>query len=63
MQTAVFTDLRLRIRYRHGGETRLRTYTVGPYGLVAKAGTWYLADAAAALGTLYAADRTPHRSE
>ncbi|WP_406219542.1 helix-turn-helix transcriptional regulator [Streptomyces decoyicus] len=42
LHTAVFTDLRLRIRYRHSGETRLRTYTVDPYGLVAKAGTWYL---------------------
>ena len=42
LSTAVFTDCRLRIRYRHGGETRTHDYTVDPYGLVAKAGTWYL---------------------
>lgn len=42
LHTAVFTDCRLRIRYRHSGATRPRTYTVDPYGLVAKAGsgTW-----------------------
>ncbi|HWM37543.1 MAG TPA: YafY family protein [Streptomyces sp.] len=42
LSTAVFTDCRLRIRYRHGGDTRTHDYTVDPYGLVAKAGTWYL---------------------
>lgn len=42
LHTAVFTDRRLRIRYRHGGERRQRTYTVDPYGLVSKAGVWYL---------------------
>jgi predicted DNA-binding transcriptional regulator YafY len=42
LSTAVFTDRRLRIRYRHGGETATHGYTVDPYGLVAKAGTWYL---------------------
>ncbi|GAB2968095.1 YafY family protein [Streptomyces pseudoechinosporeus] len=42
LHTAVFADRRLRIRYRHSGQTRLRTYTVDPYGLVAKAGVWYL---------------------
>ncbi|WP_198345737.1 helix-turn-helix transcriptional regulator [Nocardiopsis gilva] len=42
LHTAVFADRRLRLRYRHSGETRPRTYTVDPYGLVAKAGVWYL---------------------
>lgn len=42
LHTAVFADRRLRIRYRHGGGTRLHTYTVDPYGLVSKAGVWYL---------------------
>ncbi|MET9860824.1 WYL domain-containing protein [Streptomyces smyrnaeus] len=42
LHTAVFTDRRLRLRYRHSGESRLRTYTVDPYGLVSKAGVWYL---------------------
>lgn len=34
--------MRLRLRYRHGGQRETRTYTVDPYGLVAKAGVWYL---------------------
>jgi predicted DNA-binding transcriptional regulator YafY len=42
LQTAVFSDRRLRITYRHGGTDADRHYTVDPYGLVAKAGVWYL---------------------
>ncbi|MFJ7421292.1 helix-turn-helix transcriptional regulator [Streptomyces uncialis] len=42
LQDAVFTDRRLRLSYRHGGATDHRTRTVDPYGLVAKAGVWYL---------------------
>lgn len=34
--------MRLRLSYRHGGATDHRTRTVDPYGLVAKAGVWYL---------------------
>jgi predicted DNA-binding transcriptional regulator YafY len=41
-QRAVFTDRRLRLRYRHGRDRRERAYTVDPYGLVNKAGVWYL---------------------
>lgn len=41
-QQAVFADRRLRLRYRHGRDNRVRTYTVDPYGLVNKAGVWYL---------------------
>ncbi|MEU9487328.1 WYL domain-containing protein [Streptomyces decoyicus] len=57
LHTAVLTDLRLRIRYRHSGETRLRTYTVDPYGLVAKAGTWYLVADRRGRPQLFRADR------
>ncbi|MFE7661271.1 helix-turn-helix transcriptional regulator [Streptomyces celluloflavus] len=57
LHTAVFTDRRLRIRYRHSGETRLRTYTVDPYGLVAKAGTWYLVADRRGGPRLFRADR------
>ncbi|MFK0296737.1 helix-turn-helix transcriptional regulator [Streptomyces sp. NPDC090442] len=39
---AVFGDRRLRLRYRHSGQEQPRTYTVDPYGLVAKPGTRYL---------------------
>ena len=54
LQAAVFTDRRLRLRYRssgHGGPEASRTEAersaaervVDPYGLVCKAGVWYLA--------------------
>ncbi|MEV4225032.1 YafY family protein [Nonomuraea sp. NPDC049725] len=39
---AVLADRRLRLRYRHSGQRAVRGYTVDPYGLVAKAGVWYL---------------------
>ncbi|WP_406358997.1 helix-turn-helix transcriptional regulator [Streptomyces sp. NBC_00658] len=42
LQDAVFADRRLRLRYRHGGAAEPSTYTVDPYGLVSKAGVWYL---------------------
>ncbi|MGI5346845.1 helix-turn-helix transcriptional regulator [Streptomyces sp. CA-250714] len=42
LYAAALTDRRLRVRYRHSGRTTLRTYTLDPYGLVSKAGTWYL---------------------
>jgi predicted DNA-binding transcriptional regulator YafY len=57
LNTAVFTDRRLRIRYRHGGETATHRYTVDPYGLVAKAGTWYLVADRRARARLFRADR------
>jgi predicted DNA-binding transcriptional regulator YafY len=41
-QQAVFAGRRLRLRYRHGRDNRVRTYTLDPYGLVNKAGVWYL---------------------
>ncbi|WP_329147688.1 WYL domain-containing protein [Streptomyces sp. NBC_01456] len=57
LQSAVFSDLRLRLRYRHSGETQWRTYTVDPYGLVAKAGTWYLVADRRGAPQLFRADR------
>lgn len=42
LQRAVLTDRRLWLRYRHGRDHRVRTYTLDPYGLVSKAGVWYL---------------------
>jgi predicted DNA-binding transcriptional regulator YafY len=41
-QQAVLTDRRLRLRYRHRRDNRVRSYTLDPYGLVNKAGVWYL---------------------
>ncbi|MDT9701407.1 YafY family protein [Streptomyces sp. P17] len=57
LQDAVFTDRRLKLRYRHGGETGNRTDTVDPYGLVAKAGVWYLVADRRGKPRLFRADR------
>ncbi|MFP8885659.1 helix-turn-helix transcriptional regulator [Streptomyces mangrovi] len=57
LHAAVLTDRRLRIRYRHGGREKARAYTVDPYGLVAKAGTWYLVADHRGRGRLFRADR------
>ncbi|MFI1968942.1 DNA-binding transcriptional regulator [Streptomyces cinnamoneus] len=57
LHTAVFTDRRLRLRYRHGGTTEPRAYTVDPYGLVAKAGVWYLVADRSGRPRLFRADR------
>lgn len=57
LQDAVFADRRLRLRYRHSGERETRTYTVDPYGLVAKAGVWYLVADRRGHPRLFRADR------
>ncbi|MGP3979230.1 helix-turn-helix transcriptional regulator [Streptomyces sp. 8N114] len=57
LHTAVFADRRLRLRYRHSGDRRLRTYTVDPYGLVSKAGVWYLVADRRRSPALFRADR------
>ncbi|OXY90809.1 helix-turn-helix transcriptional regulator [Streptomyces diastatochromogenes] len=57
LQDAVFLDRRLRLRYRHSGEREPRTYTVDPYGLVAKAGVWYLVADRRGAPRLFRADR------
>ncbi|RII15636.1 HTH domain protein [Streptomyces sp. YIM 130001] len=57
LQDAVFTDRRLRLRYRHSGSRHPRTYTVDPYGLVQKAGVWYLVADRSGKPQLFRADR------
>ncbi|MEV8332384.1 helix-turn-helix transcriptional regulator [Streptomyces niveus] len=57
LNTAVFADRRLRLGYRHSGTTEARTYTVDPYGLVVKAGVWYLVADHRGVPGLYRADR------
>ncbi|XIE77189.1 helix-turn-helix transcriptional regulator [Streptomyces sp. SBR177] len=57
LQRAVFTDRRLRLSYRHGGTTAPRDYTVDPYGLVNKAGVWYLVADRDGEPRLFRADR------
>src|SRR5579862_6148257 len=42
LQAAVFTDLRVRLRYRSSGQRSAGERVVDPYGLVCKAGVWYL---------------------
>ncbi|MGW7004003.1 helix-turn-helix transcriptional regulator [Streptomyces sp. NPDC054933] len=57
LQRAVFTDQRLRLSYRHSGEVEPREYTVDPYGLVSKAGVWYLVADRDGEPRLFRADR------
>ncbi|MEV8320594.1 YafY family protein [Streptomyces sp. NPDC059900] len=57
LQDAVFSDRRLRLRYLHSGDDRPRTYTVDPYGLVSKAGVWYLVADRGGAPQLFRADR------
>ena len=56
VQDAVWDDRRVRVRYRHG-DRRLRTYTLDPWGLVLKGGTWYLVAARRGVPRLYRVDR------
>ncbi|MCF3118615.1 YafY family transcriptional regulator [Streptomyces arenae] len=57
LRDAVFADRRLRLRYRHSGDAGTSTYTVDPYGLVAKAGVWYLVADRRGAPRLFRADR------
>ena len=57
LQQAVFTDRRLRLRYRHGRDIQVRSYTLDPYGLVNKAGVWYLVADHRGEPQLFRADR------
>ncbi|MDK1471921.1 WYL domain-containing protein [Streptomyces sp. 549] len=54
---AVLADRRLRIVYRHSGRAAADVYGVDPYGLVCKAGTWYLVADRAGRPRLFRADR------
>jgi predicted DNA-binding transcriptional regulator YafY len=55
LQQAVFGDRRL--RYRHSEDGRVRSYTLDPYGLVNKAGVWYLVANHRGQPKLFRADR------
>ncbi|WP_416973825.1 helix-turn-helix transcriptional regulator [Streptomyces sp. 4F14] len=55
LQHAVFTDRRLLLTYRSGDVPR--TYAVDPYGLVSKAGVWYLVADRDGEPRLFRADR------
>ncbi|MBB5104345.1 helix-turn-helix transcriptional regulator [Streptomyces spectabilis] len=57
LQDAVFADRRLRVRYRHSGASEPRAYTLDPYGLVSKAGVWYLVADSGGEPRLFRADR------
>jgi predicted DNA-binding transcriptional regulator YafY len=57
LQQAVFADRRLRLRYRHSEDGRVRSYTLDPYGLVNKAGVWYLVAGHRGEAKLFRADR------
>lgn len=57
LQQAVFADRRLRLRYRHSEDGRVRSYTLDPYGLVNKAGVWYLVADHRGQPKLFRADR------
>lgn len=57
LQQAVLTDRRVLIDYRRGGATEPSRYTVDPYGLVSKAGVWYLVADRDGEPRLYRVDR------
>ncbi|MFE7041703.1 helix-turn-helix transcriptional regulator [Streptomyces atratus] len=57
LHDAVFADRRLRLSYRHSGTQTPRTYIVDPYGLVVKAGVWYLVADRDGVPRLFRADR------
>ncbi|WP_406464631.1 YafY family transcriptional regulator [Streptomyces sp. NBC_00111] len=57
LHDAVFADRRLSLHYRHSGTDTPRVYTVDPYGLVVKAGVWYLAADLDGAPRLFRADR------
>lgn len=42
LQECVFADQRIRLGYRSSGQSSARVRVVDPYGLVCKAGVWYL---------------------
>jgi predicted DNA-binding transcriptional regulator YafY len=57
VQEAVWLDRRLRLAYRSSDAPRARVLEVEPYGLVAKAGTWYLIAAETGEPRLFRASR------
>jgi predicted DNA-binding transcriptional regulator YafY len=57
VQEAVWLDRQVRLRYRSSDAPRARELTVDPFGLVAKAGTWYLIGAEDGEPRLFRASR------
>ena len=57
VQDAVWRDRRLRVRYRRPGASDPVERLLDPYGLVAKAGTWYLVGADGGEPRLYRVSR------
>ncbi|KMS75700.1 DeoR faimly transcriptional regulator [Streptomyces viridochromogenes] len=57
LQHAAFTDRRLQLTYRSGDAREPRSHTVDPYGLVSKAGIWYLVADRDGEPRLFRADR------
>ncbi|MGW1149307.1 helix-turn-helix transcriptional regulator [Streptomyces sp. NPDC002454] len=57
LNSAVFTDRRLRLLYRPRGATEPRDYLLDPYGLVVKAGVWYLVADKSGEPRMFRADR------
>jgi predicted DNA-binding transcriptional regulator YafY len=57
IQDAVWRDRRLRLRYRRPGASEAVERLLDPYGLVAKAGTWYLVAADGGEPRLYRVSR------
>ncbi|MFI1015555.1 helix-turn-helix transcriptional regulator [Streptomyces sp. NPDC020965] len=57
LHTAVFTDRRVQLSYRRRGATEPGGYLLDPYGLVVKAGVWYLVADKAGEARLFRADR------
>lgn len=56
VQDAVWSDRRLRVRYRHSSGDEAG-YTLDPYGIVVKAGIWYLVAAHRRRARLWRIDR------
>ena len=57
LQEASLSSRRVKLRYRHGRDGSVRTYTLDPYGMVSKAGIWYLVADHRAKPHLFRADR------
>lgn len=57
VREAVWRGRRLRFRYRAGGASQVKDRLVDPYGLVAKAGVWYLIAASDGEPRLYRLSR------
>jgi predicted DNA-binding transcriptional regulator YafY len=57
VQEALWNDRRLSLAYRAGGRSQVREHVVDPWGVVAKAGVWYLVAATAGEPRLYRVSR------